>query len=210
MITTKTIIHPSAEVSPQAKIGNNTRIWHQAQVREGASIGDNCILGKGVYIDFNVSIGNNVKIQNGCYVFHGAALEDGVFLGPGVILTNDKNPRAINIDGSLKKDDDWVAGRILIKRGASLGAGCIVLPGVTIGKFAMAGAGTVITKDVPPYALVIGSPAKIIGFVCECGIRLQAGERRGDMIHTICGKCNTTIEIPADQWDRTGYPLSEL
>lgn len=204
MITTRAAIHPSAEVSSKAKIGNNTRIWHQVQVREGAHIGDNCILGKGVYVDFNVSIGNNVKIQNGCSVFHGTTLEDGVFLGPGVILTNDKNPRAINTDGSLKKDDDWVAGKTLIKKGASLGAGSIVLPGVTVGEYAMAGAGAVITKDVPAYALVIGSPARIAGFVCECGARLPDGERIGGMVRFTCAKCNTIVEIPVENWEQAG------
>ncbi len=100
-------IHPTAEVSDQAQIGDGTAIWHQAQVRERARIGQNCILGKGVYVDFDVQIGDRCKLQNGAYVYHGVTLEDGVFVGPGVILTNDRLPRAINPDGSLKADDDW-------------------------------------------------------------------------------------------------------
>ena len=107
MNATPAFIHPSAEVSPQATIGHGTKIWHQAQVREDAHIGPNCIISKGVYVDFGVSIGANSKLQNGVYVYHGATVEDGVFLGPGVILTNDKLPRAINPDGSLKSDADW-------------------------------------------------------------------------------------------------------
>jgi len=195
-------IHPSAEVSPKARIGDNCRIWHQAQVREGARIGENCVLGKGVYIDFDVSIGNNVKIQNGCFVFHGVTIGEGVFLGPGVILTNDKIPRAINPDGSPKKDADWIVGKILIKRGASLGAGTIVLPDVVIGEYAMAGAGAVITKNVPNHALVLGSPARVIGFVCRCGERLKKGEREGNKIKATCKQCNTITLIPTEQWEQ--------
>ena len=108
-------VHPTADVSAEAMIGSGTRIWHQAQVRERACLGVNCIVGKGAYIDFGVSIGDNVKIQNGVYVYHGVTVEDGVFLGPGVILTNDRLPRAINPDGALKSDDDWPNG--LIKQG---------------------------------------------------------------------------------------------
>jgi UDP-2-acetamido-3-amino-2,3-dideoxy-glucuronate N-acetyltransferase len=169
-------IHPTAEVSPQATIGHGTKIWHQAQIREDVHIGSNCIIGKGVYVDFGVSIGANSKLQNGVYVFHGATVEDGVFLGPGVILTNDKLPRAINPDGSLKTDADWQVSPIHIKRGASLGTGSIVLPGVTIGEFAMIGAGSVVTRDVPPHGLVYGNPARFHGFVCRCGQVLAAGE----------------------------------
>lgn len=163
------LIHPSADVSPQATIGPGTRIWHHAQVREGARIGANCIIGKSVYVDFEVSIGANSKLQNGVYVYHGATIEDGVFLGPGVILTNDRLPRAINPDGSLKTAADWQVSPILVRRGASIGAGAIVLPGVTIGEFAMIGAGAVVTHDVPPHGLVYGNPARLHGYVCRCG-----------------------------------------
>ena len=162
-------IHPTADVSSSAIIGSGTRIWHQAQVREGARIGDNCIVGKGAYIDFDVTIGNDVKIQNGASVYHGANVEDGVFIGPGVILTNDKLPRAINPDGTLKSDADWQLTPISIKRGASLGAGAIVLPGVTVGEFAMVGAGAVVTRDVPSHGLVYGTPARWQSYVCRCG-----------------------------------------
>ena len=162
-------IHPTADVSPQAAIGPGTRIWHQAQVRERVKLGANCIVGKGVYIDFDVTIGDNVKIQNGAYVYHGATVEDGVFLGPSVILTNDKLPRAINPDGSLKTDADWEVSPTLIRRGASIGAGAVILPGVTIGEFAMVGAGTLVTRDVPHHGLVYGTPARLHGYACRCG-----------------------------------------
>jgi UDP-2-acetamido-3-amino-2,3-dideoxy-glucuronate N-acetyltransferase len=166
-------IHPTADVSPQATIGPGSRIWHQAQVRERASLGANCIVGKGAYIDFDVSIGSNVKIQNGVYVYHGARVEDGVFLGPGVILTNDKLPRAINPDGTLKSDADWEVSATIIKRGAAIGAGSVLLPGVTIGEFAMVGAGAVVTRDVPNHGLVYGNPARLHGYVCKCGRQLS-------------------------------------
>lgn len=171
-------IHPTAEVSPKATIGHGTKIWHQAQIREDVHIGSNCIIGKGVYVDFGVSIGANSKLQNGVYVYHGVTVEDGVFLGPGVILTNDKSPRAINPDGSLKSDTDWQISPIHIKRGASLGAGSIVLPGVTIGEFAMIGASAVVTRDVPPHGLVYGSPGQLHGYVCRCGQLLTTSEPR--------------------------------
>ena len=162
-------VHETAQVSPQATLGEGTKVWNYVQIRERAVLGGGCIVGKNVYIDFEVRIGGNCKIQNNCSVFHGAVLEDGVFLGPHVIVTNDKLPRAINPDGSLKGADDWTVSETLIRRGASLGAGVIVLPGVTIGRFAMIGSGTVVTRDVPDFALVVGNPGRIIGRVDEAG-----------------------------------------
>jgi UDP-2-acetamido-3-amino-2,3-dideoxy-glucuronate N-acetyltransferase len=179
-------IHPSADVSAEAVIGPDTCIWHQAQVRERACLGANCIVGKGVYIDFDVSIGDNVKIQNGVYVYHGVTVEDGVFLGPGAILTNDKLPRAINPDGTLKADADWEVSPILIRRGASIGAGAVILPGVTVGEFAMVGAGAVVTRDVPAHGLAYGNPARIHGYVCRCGRLLDELENH----QWKCGVCN--------------------
>lgn len=169
-------IHPTADVSPRACISAGTRIWHQAQVREGARIGENCILSKGAYVDLDVTIGSNVKIQNGASVYHGVTIEDGVFLGPGVILANDRLPRAINPDGSLKSDADWEVSSTQVRRGASIGAGSVVLPGVTIGEFAMIGAGALVTHDVPPHGLVYGNPARLHGYVCRCGRPLHRSE----------------------------------
>src|SRR5262249_24656508 len=142
-----TFIHPSGGGSEEGTICQGCCIWHQAQVGEGGRIGWDCILCKGVLFEFYVVLGNYVKIWDGCFLYHGATLEDGVFFGPGVILTNDKLPRAINPDGSLKSGADWEVGKILVKRGASLGAGAVVLPEVVIGAFAMVGSGTVVTKD---------------------------------------------------------------
>ncbi len=186
-------VHPTADVSPHAEIGAGTRVWHQAQIRERARIGANCIVSKGVYIDFDVQVGSNCKIQNGAFLYHGCTIEDGVFVGPGVIFTNDKLPRAINPDGSLKGTDDWVVGKTLVRHGASVGTGSIVLPGVTIGRFAMVAAGAVVSRDVPDYGLVLGVPARLIGFVCACAEKLGAfapGE-------IACGRCARRYRISA-------------
>ena len=129
-------IHRTAEVSDQAQIGAGTSIWHQCQIREDTQIGKNCIFGKGVYVDFGVKIGDNVKVQNYVSVYHGVEIEDGVFVGPHVCFTNDNLPRAITPDGSLKAADDWELGRVLVKRGASLGANATILPKVVIGEWA--------------------------------------------------------------------------
>lgn len=165
-------IHPTAEVSSLATIGDGTRIWHQAQVREGARIGQSCIIGKGAYIDLDVVIGDRVKIQNGASIYHGVTIEDGVFIGPHACLTNDRLPRAIAPEGHLKRDADWEVGRILVQYGASIGAGAIILPGVTVGRLAMVGAGAIVTRDVVAHGLVVGNPARLVGFVCICGHRL--------------------------------------
>jgi UDP-2-acetamido-3-amino-2,3-dideoxy-glucuronate N-acetyltransferase len=167
------VIHPSAEVSPRASIGAGTRIWHQVQIREGAHVGDHCIVGKGVYIDLDVQVGNNVKIQNSALLYHGLTVEDGVFIGPGAIMTNDTYPRAITPDGQLKSDSDWEVGPIRICYGASIGAGAIVLPNVTVGRFALVAAGAVVAHSVPDHGLVAGVPARLLGYVCHCGRRLQ-------------------------------------
>jgi len=126
-------IHPTSDVSEKANIGEGTKIWQHCQVRENVRIGSNCILSKGVYIDADVSIGNNVKIQNGISVYHGVTLEDGVFCGPHCVFTNDKRPRSINPDGSLKGGDDWVVSETLVKSGASIGAHATIVCGNTIG-----------------------------------------------------------------------------
>jgi UDP-2-acetamido-3-amino-2,3-dideoxy-glucuronate N-acetyltransferase len=167
---------PSCIISKKAKVAGGTRIWHYAQVREGASIGESCNIGKNVYIDKDVKIGNKVKIQNNSSIYHGSVLEDCVFIGPHVCLTNDISPRSANEDGSVKNDSDWQQGKILIKYGASIGAGSVILPNLTIGQYAMVGAGSVVTKDIPDYALAYGNPAKICGFVDKKGNRVQSKE----------------------------------
>lgn len=180
-------IHPTAEVSDQVQIGEGTSIWNHSQVRENVHIGKGCILGKDVYVDFDVHIGDNVKIQNGALIYHGTTIESGVFIGPGAIFTNDKRPRAINPDGTLKGAADWEVGLIRVCYGASVGAGAIILPEVTIGQFALIGAGAVVTKDVPEHALVIGNPAQLIGYVCRCATRLS-NVKSGVYQCSMCGE----------------------
>lgn len=166
-------IHPTAEVSTAAVVGDGTSIWNQAQVREGARIGSGCIIGKNVYVDAGVVIGHRVKIQNNVSVFHGVTIEDGVFVGPHVCFTNDRMPRAINADGSLKSDTDWEVSPILVRHGAALGANSTILPGVTIGRWGMVGAGSVVTRDVAEHELVAGNPARRLGSACRCGRPLR-------------------------------------
>ena len=179
-------IHHTADVSPDATIGANTSVWNNCQIREDARIGQGCIVGKDAYIDFGVSVGDHVKIQNGALLYHGLTVESGVFIGPGAIFTNDKLPRAIAADGSLKGQDDWTVGEIRLCYGASIGAGSVVLPDVTIGRFALVGAGSVVTKDVPDQGLVVGNPARLVGRVCKCARKLtQVGQ---DTYH--CPACN--------------------
>jgi len=166
-------IHPTADVSDQATIGPGTSIWNQAQVRERARIGSDCVIGKNAYIDVEVVIGDRVKIQNNASLYHGVTVEDGVFIGPHVCLANDRLPRAVNPDGSRKSDADWEVGPIRIRAGAALGAGSVIVPGVTVGRWALVGAGSVVTRDVPDYALMVGNPARRIGSACPCGEPLR-------------------------------------
>ena len=181
-------IHPTAEVSKKAIVGNKTSIWNQAQIREKAKIGKNCIIGKNVYVDFGVIIGNNVKIENNVSIYHGVTIEDGVFIGPHTCFTNDKIPRAINPTGSLKKSTDWNLSKTLVKKGASIGANSTILSAIKIGKFALIGAGSVVTKSVPDHGLVYGNPAKLKGYVCYCGARiLKKGKSKK------CQKCKRKI-----------------
>lgn len=187
-------IDPSAEVSAEAQVGQGTSIWHRARVREGAQIGAECILGTGAYVDCDVIIGDRVKIQNHALIYRGVTLEDGVFIGPQACLTNDRIPRSITPDGHIKSEEDWIVGPILVRYGASIGAGAVVLPGVTIGTFAMVGAGAVVTRDVPDHGLVIGIPAKLEGYVCECGERLisYGGEWR-------CSSCERVYRFHSSE-----------
>jgi len=185
------VIHPTADVSPDARVGEGTRIWHEAQVREGARIGRACILGKGVYVDRGVVVGDRCKIENRASLFHGVTLEDGVFVGPHAVFANDRFPRAVNPDGSLKSDADWQAEPTAVREGASIGAGAVVLPGVTIGAWAMVGAGAVVTADVPAHAIVKGNPARLAGWACTCGRPLHVAESR----EWTCERCGRSFRV---------------
>jgi acetyltransferase-like isoleucine patch superfamily enzyme len=194
-------VHPTADVSSEATIGPGTMIWHQAQIREGARLGRNCIVSKGVYIDHEVQIGDNVKIQNGVSVYHGVTLEDGVFVGPHACFTNDKRPRAVNPDRTPKSAGDWIVSPTRVREGAAIGAHSVVLPGVTIGRWAMIGSGAVVTRDVPDYGLVWGNPAHLYGYVCPCGHGLQVADRREDQVLARCTECNREILFDRTTWE---------
>jgi acetyltransferase-like isoleucine patch superfamily enzyme len=158
-------IHPSATVDESATVGEDTKIWINVQVRDGAVIGRNCILSKDVYVDHGVTIGNNCKIQNSVSVYNGVTIEDDVFVGPNACFTNDRVPRAFNAD--------WQVTPTLIAHGASIGANATIVCGITVGRYAMIGAGSVVTKDVEPFALMVGNPARLIGYVNELGERRE-------------------------------------
>jgi acetyltransferase-like isoleucine patch superfamily enzyme len=174
-------VHATAHVEDGATLGPGTRIWHQAQVRPGARLGAGCIVGKGAFIDLDVEVGDHCKIQNYACVYHGTRLGNGVFVGPHVVFTNDRFPRAINPDGSLKTDDDWEVGETTVGDGASIGARSVILPGLHIGAWALIGAGSVVTRDVPAHAIVAGVPARRVGWACTCGRQLD------DRLH--CATC---------------------
>lgn len=161
-------VHESAYVDPGAKIGRGTRIWHFSHVMEGAEIGENCTLGQNVFVAKNVKIGNNVKIQNNVSIYEGVILEDYVFCGPSCVFTNVKTPRSAF---PRNRSEDYIP--TIVKKGATIGANATIVCGVTIGEWAFVAAGAVVTKDVPPYALVAGVPARVIGWACQCGVRLK-------------------------------------
>lgn len=184
-------IHHTAEVSAKAKVGKGTLVWNHAQIREGAEIGNNCIISKNVYIDSDVKIGSNVKIQNNSSIYRGTTIKDGAFIGPHVCIINDKIPRAIAVNGNLKKANDWEVSGVSIEEGASVGAGSVLLPGISIGKYAMIGSGSVVTKDVPDHALSYGNPAKINGYICKCGQQTEKSKKT----FLKCANCNTSIKL---------------
>ncbi|MBD3188576.1 N-acetyltransferase [Candidatus Bathyarchaeota archaeon] len=183
----KVRIHPTAIVEDGAIIGEGTMVWHHAHVRSGAVLGRKCILGKGVYVDEGVKVGNGVKIQNRVSLYHGVVVGNNVFLGPHAVFTNDKHPRAFN--------QDWEIVNTTIEDGASIGANAVIVCGITIGKFAMVGSGSVVTRDVPPHALAYGNPALIQGYVCKCGSkRFPLGNGSPEVHSRECTKCKRILK----------------
>jgi len=168
-----TFIHATAEISESARVGDGTLVWHYSQLRQNCVIGKCVIIGRNVYIGESVSIGDNSKIQNGALVYEPAILESGVFIGPGVILTNDRFPRAVNTDGTQKSSDDWNPVGVMVRQGASIGAGSICVAPIEIGAWALIAAGSTVTNNVPSFAVVAGSPAKRIGWVGKAGVPLS-------------------------------------
>ena len=191
------VIHPSAVVDEGAQLGDGTRVWHFVHVSSGARIGPGCSLGQGVFVASDVHIGHNVKIQNNVSVYDAVTLEDDVFCGPSMVFTNVHNPRsAVPRKGEYR--------RTLVKRGATLGANCTIVCGMTIGEYALVGAGAVVNKDVPPYALMVGVPARQIGWVSQYGEQLAlplTGDAQAICPHTgqryvlAGGQCHLADEV---------------
>ena len=165
-------IVPSADVDERAQIGAGTQVWHLAQVREDARIGAECTIGRGAYVGPGVVLGDRCKVQNHALVYEPAVVADGVFIGPGVVFTNDTFPRAVNLDGSLQTHDDWSAVAVTVDTGASIGARAVCVAPVRIGRWAMVAAGSVVTRDVPDFALVAGVPARRVRWVGHAGVPL--------------------------------------
>ncbi|MEM5812375.1 MAG: acyltransferase [Candidatus Aenigmatarchaeota archaeon] len=178
--SSKIFVHKTAEVSEKAIIGEGTKIWNNAQVREFAEIGKNCTIGKNVYIDEKVKIGNNVKIQNNACIYYKTIIEDDVMVGPNVVFTNDLYPRAFIWNEQRRGKP------IIVKKGASIGANSTIICGHTIGSYALIGAGSVVTKDIPEHGLAYGNPAVLRGFVCFCGARLEITSKNKTAICDIC------------------------
>ncbi|MEV6343190.1 acyltransferase [Actinoplanes sp. NPDC051851] len=170
-------VAPTADVDERAAIGARTRVWHLAQIREDATVGSDCNIGRGAYVGPGVTLGDNCKLQNHALVYEPAILGDGVFIGPAAVLTNDEYPRAVTPEGRLKDGHDWTAVGVTIGDGASIGARAVCIAPVTVGRWALVAAGAVVTKDVPDFALVVGVPARRIGWVGRAGHPLTP---RGD------------------------------
>jgi UDP-2-acetamido-3-amino-2,3-dideoxy-glucuronate N-acetyltransferase len=170
----------SADVDERAVLGEGTTVWHLAQVREGATLGRDCIVGRGAYVGPGVRMGDNCKLQNHALVYEPAVLEDGVFIGPAVVFTNDHYPRAVSPDGRLKRGDDWEAVGVTVREGASIGARSVCVAPVTIGRWALVAAGSVVVRDVPAFALVAGVPARRLRWVGKAGVPLERDEERDE------------------------------
>ena len=163
-------VHPTAIVEEGVDIGEGTSVWDSVHIRgPGTVIGRDCIIGEKTYVAYDVRIGDRVKVNAFVYICAGVTIEDGVMVSAGTVFTNDRYPRAITPDGELKRADDWECGTIEIEDGASIGAGAVVMTGIRIGAYAMVGAASIVTHDVKPQALMIGSPAFHAGWVCKCG-----------------------------------------
>lgn len=184
MSKNETFFHPTAQISPKAIIGVGTKIWQYCTIMDNTEIGLNCNIGQNVFVESGCTIGNNVKIKNNIALYTGVTLEDDTFIGPNVVFTNVINPRSF-----IERKNEFRS--TLVKKGASIGANVTVVCGHTIGEYALIGAGSVVTKDIPAYALAIGNPAKVVGYVCYCGEKLVFAESDLDeMAQAYCPVCS--------------------
>lgn len=187
-------IHPASMVDT-TQIGAGTRIWAFTHILKNVTIGTNCNIGEQCFVESGAKIGDNVTLKNGNMVWEGVTLEDGVFVGPAVVFTNDLYPRSPRLPQVKERysGHDWLVPT-LVKHGASIGAGAIIIAGITIGEYAMIGAGSVVTKDVPSYALILGNPGRIRGWVCQCGQRLELHEGKA-----CCKPCGLHFELNGEK-----------
>ena len=181
-------------VDKSALIGEGTRVWNFIHVRENAEIGKECVLADYVYVGRGVKVGNRVKLENRATVYEGVTIEDQVFVGPHVTFTNDFIPRSFNTD--------WKILPTHVKKGASIGAGTVIVCGTTIGEYALIGAGSVVTENIPSHALAYGNPARIRGFVCRCGRKLETEEKKKDCVLMKCRFCREHFKIPVEDYKR--------
>jgi UDP-2-acetamido-3-amino-2,3-dideoxy-glucuronate N-acetyltransferase len=186
-------VHPSSVIDEPVSIGKGTKIWHFCHVMSGAKIGERCSFGQNVFVGSRVVVGNNVKVQNNVSIYDNVYLEDDVFCGPSMVFTNVVNPRSHIIRKHEYKDT-------FVKRGASIGANATIVCGITLGQFCFIGAGAVVVKDVPAYALMMGIPAKVAGWICHCGVRLALPASSSGKVKVICENCSSSYELqPAGQ-----------
>jgi UDP-2-acetamido-3-amino-2,3-dideoxy-glucuronate N-acetyltransferase len=189
------MIHSTAEVSPDAEVDPSASVWQRTHIREHARIGAHTIIGAGAYVGPGVVIGDRCKVQNQALVYEPAVVSDGVFIGPAVVFTNDRHPRAINPDGSLKSSSDWEPVGVTVMSGASIGARAVCVAPVTIGRWALVAAGSVVVSDVPDFAMVAGSPARRIGWVGPAGHALVVVEGAADRL--VCPRTGARFVLSA-------------
>ena len=191
---TNVYVHPTAIIDKEVSLGIGTKVWHFVHVMENAKIGKECVLADYVYVGRRVRIGNRVKLENRATVYEGVTIEDNVFVGPHVTFTNDPYPRSFNTD--------WKILHTLVKEGSSIGARTVIVCGITIGVYSLVGAGSVVTENVPPHALVCGNPARIRGFVCRCGRKLETEEKKKDHVLMKCPVCSEKYKIATEDYAR--------
>jgi len=191
---TNVYVDPTAIIDNKVSLGSGTKVWHFVHIMEGAKIGKDCIIADYVNVGRGVKIGNNVKLENRATVYEGVTIEDKVFVGPHATFTNDPYPRSFNTD--------WKILPTLVEEGSSIGAGTVIVCGVTIGEYALVGAGSIVTENMPPHALAYGNPARIRGFVCKCGRKLGATEKKKKHVSMECPFCNKKYNIAIEDYVR--------
>lgn len=199
-------IHSTSEIHSSVAIGEDTQVWMWCQIRERSILGKGCILGKGVYVDSDVKIGDLVKVGNNASIFRGVTIDNAAFIGPHVCFTNDLHPRSTNPDGTIKGTVDWKVTETFVETGASVGANSTVVCGVRLGRWSLVAAGSVVTRDVPAHALVRGNPARVVGYVCYCGKKLEASASGVFSCHA----CGSTVDIKPKINLRKEHPRLEM